>query len=160
MSTPWKRRAWPLLKRALALVIVAAVGWQFYRDLSRLDLAELTLRPGWVVVSGALYLAGLAFSAWYWHHLLHVFGERTSLLAAARGYFVGHLGKYVPGKAWALLLRGGAVAPDVRFGVAVISSFYEVLTTMAAGALVAAVSFVAYPPEVPGLSWPPLLTGL
>jgi hypothetical protein len=44
--------------------------------------------------------------------------------------------------------------------VAIISSFYEVLTTMAAGALVAAVVFAVRPPEIPGLPWHPLLTGL
>jgi uncharacterized membrane protein YbhN (UPF0104 family) len=161
MNDAFKRWGWPLLKGLLALAILVAVGRQFYRDLSQFDLAELEPRPIWLAASGGLYLLGLSLSAWYWYHLLHVFGERPGRYAAVRAYFLGHLGKYVPGKAWALLLRGSLVrGPRVRFGVAIISSFYEVLTTMAAGALVAAAVFTFEPAAIPGLDWHPLWTGL
>jgi hypothetical protein len=161
MKNLLKRWGWPFAKGLLAIAIVVAVGRQFLADLRQPELAELELHPGWLVLSGALYLVGLLLSAWFWHHLLHVFGQRPHLLAVLRAYFLGHLGKYVPGKAWALLLRGGSVrGPRVRFGVAIVASFYEVLTTMAAGALLAALAFVIDPPDVPGLAWHPLLTGL
>ena len=161
MESSWKRWGWPVVKGLLAVAILAAVGRQFYRDLARPELDEIRLRPGWLVASAGLYLAGLSLSAGFWHRLLHTFGDRPALFTAVRAYFIGHLGKYVPGKAWALMLRGGLVrGPDVRLGVAIIASFYEVLTTMAAGALVAAVVFVVDPPDVPGLAWHPMLTGL
>ncbi len=161
MKTAWQRWGWPSLKGILALVILAAIGHKFYGDLGRLDRSTLTLEPGWLLLSGVLYLLGLLPSAWYWHHLLHVFGERPRRLTVLRAYFLGHMGKYVPGKAWALLLRGSFVrGPETRFGVAIISSFYEVLTTMASGALVAAIIFAIDPPDVPGLGWHPLLTRL
>jgi hypothetical protein len=52
------------------------------------------------------------------------------------------LGKYVPGKAWALFLRVALVrSPQVRVGVALAASFYEVLITMAGGVLLAAIVF-------------------
>jgi hypothetical protein len=41
-----------------------------------------------------------------------------------------------------------------------VTAFYEVLTTMAAGALVAAVVFVWLPPQLPDFPWHPVLTGL
>jgi uncharacterized membrane protein YbhN (UPF0104 family) len=161
MRTAWKRWRWPLLKGALGLAILTAIGSKFYIDLSRLDWTTLTLRSEWLVLSSVLYLLGLLPSAWYWHHLLRVFGQRPRRLTVLRAYFMGHMGKYVPGKAWALLLRGNFVrGPHTRFGVAIISSFYEVLTTMASGALLAALIFAFDPPEVPGLGWHPLLTGL
>jgi len=161
MKNAWQRWGWPLLKVLLALAILLAVGHRFYDDLSHLDTAHFELRPAWLFVSSALYALGLWLSAWYWYHLLHVFGDRPRLSTAGRAYFLGHLGKYVPGKAWALLLRGSFVrGPQVRFGVAIITSFYEVLTTMAAGSLFAAVVFAFDPPNVPGLDWHPLLTGL
>ena len=63
-----------------------------------------------------------------------------------RAYYLGHLGKYIPGKAWALLLRGQMVrGSGVRFGVAIVSAVFEVLTTMASGALLAAVLFALQP---------------
>jgi uncharacterized membrane protein YbhN (UPF0104 family) len=92
---------------------------------------------------------------------MHTFGQRPGVFSTLRAYYIGHLGKYVPGKAVALLMRASLVAgPDVRLGVAVITSFYEVLTTMAAGALLAAVLFLWQPPAIAQDMWHPALTGL
>ncbi len=58
-----------------------------------------------------------------------------------RAYYIGHLGKYVPGKAVVFVLRIGlikAVQP-LRTGVGVAAIFYETLTTMAVGAFLATV---------------------
>jgi uncharacterized membrane protein YbhN (UPF0104 family) len=150
------RHWWPVCKVVLALVILAAVGWQFVRILQDPRLQELdpehrpswqiiqdTLhhaRPGWLAASALLYLGGLCFYLTFWLLLLRTLGQRPALLPAARAYFVGHLGKYVPGKAWALLLRATlAPAAGVPVGVAALTAVYETLTTMAAGALLAAV---------------------
>lgn len=161
MSIAWKRRARAALRLLLAGAILFFVGRLFVRDLSRLDPASLRLRPGWLVLSALLYLAGLSTSAWFWYRLLYTLGERPALGAALRAYYIGHLGKYIPGKAWALWLRGDLVrGPGVRLGVALLTTFYEVLTTMAAGALVAAAVFVVWPPRLGDFSWHPALTGL
>src|SRR5207302_7053119 len=70
------------------------------------------------------------------------------------------LGKYLPGKAWALVMRGSLVrGPEVRLGVAIITSFYEVLTTMASGALLAAVLFAVQPPAATELTMHPVFLG-
>jgi hypothetical protein len=70
-----------------------------------------------------------------------------------RAYYIGHLGKYVPGKAWALFLRASlAGGPGVSPGYAGLTAFYEVLTTMAAGALLAAVLLAFLMPDMPVLS--------
>ncbi|MCI0638484.1 MAG: lysylphosphatidylglycerol synthase domain-containing protein [Gemmataceae bacterium] len=160
MKQSWTTWALPLFKWALAAVILVFVGRQFYRDLGRPELADISFRPGWLIACGVLYLLALGFSLAFWVRLLRYFGERPSAVAAVRAYYLGHFGKYVPGKAWALFLRGTLATPDVRFGVAVVTALYEVLTTMASGALVAAVVFLFDPPQVSGLEWPPVLTGL
>lgn len=157
----WWKRWWPVLKLLLAVAILAIVGVRFAQDLSQLDLHDLAVRPVWLVVSAGLYLVGLSFSACYWHWLLWKFGEKPGLLSSLRAYYVGMLGKYIPGKAIALVMRGSlAVSPDVKFGVAVITAFYEVLTTMASGALVAALLFSIWPPRIGGLEWNPVFMGL
>src|SRR5262249_52896602 len=57
-------------------------------------------------------------------------------------YYIGHMGKYLPGKAWALFLRAALVrGPGVSPLLATATAFYEVLVTMSAGALLAAVFF-------------------
>lgn len=161
MNHPVKSWAWSLAKALLAAAILFGVGRQFYLDLSKPELNELHFRPAWLLASALLYLAALAFSAAYWQRLLHVFGQRPPLLRSIRAYYVSQLGKYVPGKAWALFMRGSLVhGPNVRLGIAIITAFYEVLTTMAAGALVAAAGFLLAPPPTEELRWHPLVTGL
>ena len=141
----WFRKFWPVLKAVLILAILVAVGRIFARDLEipqkglQRSLEEFWARlvhPGWLVVSGAFYLLGLGFSAFYWYRLLRDLDQRPGWLAAVRAYYVGHIGKYLPGKAWAVFLRAGLIqGPEVRIGRAILTTFYEVLTTMAGGAL-------------------------
>ena len=132
----WLRRWWwPIAKWALAGAILVGVGRRFYLDLHKLDWEELTVQPFWLAMSAFLYVVGLGFSGIFWHLLLEEVGEKPRRLVSMRAYYLGHLGKYLPGKAWALLVRGMvARGPNVRLGVAVVTGFYEVLTTMAAGA--------------------------
>jgi len=156
-----KRWLWRICKIVITGIIVVAVGRQFAFDLAKLDWQSLELRPGWLLLAAVAYLCGLGFSGLYWYRLLWRFGEQPRFWPACRAYFVGHLGKYVPGKAVALVLRASLVrGPRVRLGVAIVSAFYEVLTTMAAGALLTAVVFTFQPPQVDGLTWSPVYTGV
>jgi hypothetical protein len=142
------RRWWPLCKALLTLVILIVIGRQFARDLQRPELWLRPLHLGWLILSGLLYLVGLGFSALYWDRLLGYLGARPPLLTALRAYYIGHLGKYVPGKAWAVFLRATLVrGGGVRLGLAALTSFYEVLTTMAAGVLLAAGLFALLAPD-------------
>jgi uncharacterized membrane protein YbhN (UPF0104 family) len=146
MSTRWKRW-WPLVKVVLTVLVLAAVGWSFARDLRDPELWRRSFQPGWLVVSGLLYLLGLGLWCLYWHRLLVRLGQRPHAAASLRAYYVSHLGKYVPGKALTLVLRAGlASSPTVRPGLAGMCAFYEVLTTMAAGAILAGVLFVVVGP--------------
>jgi uncharacterized membrane protein YbhN (UPF0104 family) len=138
----WLRKWWPLLKALLVVAILAAIGRQFARDLSKPELWQRTLDPGWLALSGVLYLFGLGFSSIYWYRLLRDLDQRPPFLAAVRAHYIGQLGKYLPGKAWALIVRSNMIrGPHSRVGVAVLTSFYEVFMTMTAGALLAAILF-------------------
>jgi hypothetical protein len=165
MGTRWQRWGWTFGKALLALAILIAVGLQFSRDLHALDPDEVTFRPGLLVLSGVLYLLGLGFSAGFWYRLLYLFGEHPAASATVRAYYLGHLGKYIPGKALALVMRGSLIrGPEVRLSVAVLTAFYEVLTTMAAGALLSAVLLalqgnLAVEEQHTALGWHPVLLG-
>lgn len=136
------RRAWPIVKAMLWLLIIYLIGRQFARDLQRPELWQRPMHAAWLLLSGLLYLLGLALSALYWDRLLGHLGARPPLTAALRAYYLGHLGKYLPGKAWALFLRTSLMRRHgVSTGLAALTAFYEVLTTMAAGVLVAALVF-------------------
>ena len=61
------------------------------------------------------------------------------MLETTRAYYVGHLGKYVPGKALVVIIRTGLISgPRVDTTVAAVSIFIETLTMMAVGAFLAA----------------------
>jgi hypothetical protein len=138
----WLRKTWPAVKLLLTAGVLAFVGRAFTRDLADPRLWQRALEPGWLMAAAALYLVGLGFSAWFWHRLLTQLGQRAAVLPAARAYYLGHFGKHVPGKAWALLLRVAlARSAGIHSGIAGLTAFYEVLTTMAAGACVAAAWF-------------------
>ncbi len=135
-----KQHAWQLLKWATLVLIVAMVGWAFFKALSDLQRHELHWEPAWLIVSGVLYLVGIGPSALYWWWLLRSLGQPISLGSAVRAYYIGHLGKYVPGKAMVIVLRTALVRrPNVRTGVVALTVAYEGLTMMASGAVTAIV---------------------
>jgi glycosyltransferase 2 family protein len=138
----WWKQWWPALKFVLGLAIIAVIGVRFAQDLQDPGLRKASLRPGWMVLSGVLYLLALGCSVLIWYRLLRSLGQRPAVARTVRAYFLGQLGKYLPGKAWSLLLRAAmAAGPGVRAGLAGLTSFYEVLVTMATGVLMAAVVF-------------------
>jgi uncharacterized membrane protein YbhN (UPF0104 family) len=135
------------------------IGRQFARDLQRPDLWQRPMHPGWLVLSGLLYLLGLGFSALYWYLLLGHLGPRPTRRAAIRAYYIGHFGKYLPGKAWALFLRATLIrSGGVSLGIAALTSFYEVLVTMASGVLLALGLFALLAPDTgASLTWQSIL---
>ncbi len=161
MTPTTKRWLWRGVKLVLALVLLYFIGRQFQRDFEQLDLAEIPMRPAWLIASGVVYLVGLYPSVWFWRHLHERFGYAIPHYAALRAHYIGQLGKYVPGKALAVAIRSELVHPfGVPYGVSIIVSFYEVLTGMAAGAIVAALVFVLAPPGDLGLDWHPAWLGV
>jgi glycosyltransferase 2 family protein len=93
----------------------------------------------WLAVSGGLYLLGTLPCALFWLLTLRVLGQPVGLLQTMRAYYVGHLGKYVPGKAMVVVLRAALVrGPGVDAALVVASVFWETLTMMSTGALMAA----------------------
>jgi uncharacterized membrane protein YbhN (UPF0104 family) len=147
----WIRRFLPVIKWVLTIAILIAVGRAFYRDLSKHPNIWREAHLGWSAVSGALYILALCCYSTYWMLMLRGLDQTPSFTGSLRAYFLGLLGKYLPGKAWALVLRAGIAANDgVRVSVAGMTSFYEVLTTMTAGALLAAILFALVGPTGAG----------
>jgi uncharacterized membrane protein YbhN (UPF0104 family) len=124
----------------MAILIVAAVAWVFRDVLNNTDLQQdVDWKPAWLAAAGGVYLIGLAFSAWFWRDAIRSLGGDPDWITLVRAYYVGHLGKYVPGKTLLIIMRTAMMhGPKVRTSVAVVTMVYETLIFMAAGALVAA----------------------
>ncbi len=134
----------PWLKWTVRALILAAVCWGVSRTLrgavNELSQHEWQLRPGWLIASGLLYLLGLAPMGWFWHRTLNALGQHASLPAALRAYYLGHIGKYTPGKVMVVVLRIGALRRTLTsIRLAVVSILLETLTMMAVGAVLGTV---------------------
>jgi len=130
---------WKLaLKAGLTLVVLIFVGrrtWMLVRDQ---DFSTLSICPGWLAVSGLCYALGWGPSIWFWRHILIAHDQKPSPLLTGKAYFSGHLGKYIPGKAGAILLRAAVLKEQgFQFGIAAITAAYETLMMMGVGLVVA-----------------------
>jgi uncharacterized membrane protein YbhN (UPF0104 family) len=147
MSSVVKRRLVLIAK----LAILALTVWFVHRSLFdawrklqlQIDAGDWSLAQlNWplLVAAGAMYSLGQLPCALFWRRILLGLGQTAPLGAVLRAYYVGHLGKYVPGKALVIVLRSGLLARyGVKPGAATISVFYETFTMMAVGSAVAVV---------------------
>lgn len=176
-----RKRLWLVVKSALALVIIAAIGRHFWKALSdpALSAFDFTIRTELLLPAGLLSLASQCCWGSFWVRLLRSQGVPVTWYAGMRAYFVSQFGKYVPGKALSILmriamLRGVVEAPrddpnapatrtDNWFPVAVTAT-YETLTSMAAGAMIAValLPFIGVLPAVVSrnIAWVVVMAGL
>ncbi len=149
------KKLWPLVKILVWVLIAFAVGFQFWKileleALKNPDSNQNPLELLWqqmqdasflgVLGCGFLYIVGIGFSGWFWADLLKDANQPLPFLVALRCYYIAQLGKYVPGKGLALFLRVTlAMEGGVQAAVGAVTSVYEVLVTMAAGATLAVI---------------------
>ncbi len=148
-SLPLGQALWKAAKGIVAAGILAAVSWAFYQALRDLDRYDYVWQPGWLFLSGAFYLGSVCFSVIFWAWAMRRMGQQPGWLTATRAYLLGTLGKYVPGKALAILLRTALIrGPNVRISIAALTVVYETLIYMAAAAVWATFVFCwRYPAE-------------
>lgn len=143
-------KTWLLRLGRLAVVIVVA--WGLWRAVSSgaAALAEEGWRPGrlswpWLLVAVVAYALGQLPQGLFWRRVMWRLGQRPALGAALRAFYIGHLGKYVLGKALVVLLRAGFVrGPATNVFVAGAAVFHETLTTMAVGSCLAGVILLGW----------------
>lgn len=151
-----RRKRW--LIATVKVLIVVVVVWCIRHTLvdawDQLGERRWQLNFGWLAVSGCLYLLGTLLCGIFWHRTLLALGQKVSLPRALRAYYIGHLGKYVPGKAMVVILRTGLVRGDgVDTSLAAVSVFFETLTMMSIGALMAAAIVAGWFREQTLLFW-------
>lgn len=134
----------PWLVWGFRLVVVVAVALGVHRSLwdglGKLGDYSWQADPWWLVVAGLLYLLALLPAALFWRQILRAMGQEAGAGESARAYYVGHLGKYVPGKALVVIMRAGLISSHrVDTVVAGTSVFVETLTMMAVGSVFSAV---------------------
>ncbi|NIP85062.1 MAG: hypothetical protein GTO03_05660 [Planctomycetales bacterium] len=134
-----RRRWWRWAIHALVLLLVVwGVRRTMVSGLAQLSDFDWQLHPPWLVAAGGLYLLGMFPMGLFWYAALRALGQQPPLAATIRAYYIGHLGKYVPGKALVVVLRAGLLRETgVPASVAAAAVFLETLTMMAVGAFLA-----------------------
>jgi glycosyltransferase 2 family protein len=88
--------------------VAAAVGLGVYAVVSQWSQVRSSFaQMGWGVVVGALAVAmlGLLVTMQVWRSLLTAAGSRVPFAAGTRIFFVGQVGKYLPGAVWPVLAQ-------------------------------------------------------
>ncbi len=134
----FKRFAWRAMKWGLCLLVLAFVGrrgWQLWREA---DWSRVHFEIGWLLLAGLAYTLGWLPSVWFWRRMIARVGGTVRFTDAARAYYCGHLGKYVPGKATVLVIRSALLKDrGAAVSVSVLTATCETLMMMATGAAVA-----------------------
>lgn len=139
----WRARLMLLVQ----VVVVGLVAWGVWHNIQkavdqihRQDFTFAELRWSWIVAAGVLYLLGSTPMCLFWVHLMQAMQQRPRLWSAVRAFFIGHLGKYVPGKALVVVLRTSLVqGENMQRSVVATAVFAETLTMVSVGAVYAAV---------------------
>jgi hypothetical protein len=100
-----------MVRLAFVVVAVALGGYALARRWDRVGPALIDI--GAPTAAGALVAvaAGLLATMQVWRGLLAGLGSPLPLAAAARIFFIGQLGKYIPGSMWPILAQMDLAAP-------------------------------------------------
>ncbi len=92
----------------------------------------------WLAVAGLSAIAGMTSIGWGWRYVMRTLGTDAPMLRTIAWYYVGELGKYVPGGVWPVLGRGELAR---RGGIPKSRAFTSVALSL--GMLYLAAMFVA-----------------
>src|SRR6185312_10808164 len=92
-------------KLGFVVVMVALGVWAVVSQWSDFKSGLDRIGPMAGLVAFLFVLLGLALNLQVWRGLMSASGSRLSIRAASRVYFIGQLGKYVPGSVWPVLTQ-------------------------------------------------------
>lgn len=126
-----RQRALRGARTTFVLLALACAWWGFRGRWSEVADAIAETGPLRLAAATALVLPGLALTGVLWRRLLRWTGSEVGTLDAAAVFFVGQLGKYVPGSVWSVAAQaqlGRRHGVPARSSVAASSVFLVVHT--------------------------------
>ncbi len=107
----------------LAMVFVART---LLRDRAEIGEAAAAASPGWLLAAIGLAVVGMTAIAIPWRRAIQILGDDLPARQVVARYYVGELGKYLPGGVWPIvgrgeLARGGGVRRAAAYGSVALS---------------------------------------
>jgi uncharacterized membrane protein YbhN (UPF0104 family) len=136
-----KKRLILAIKILIFLVVCGWVVWKLYESWDK--IREIPWQPNllFLALAGVCYIIAYLPAAVFWRYAMQSLGQQPKFYETLRAYYIGHLGKYVPGKAMVLIIRTGLLNHKrTKITAAGASVFLETMTMMAVGASVAAIT--------------------
>ena len=129
---PSSRRRAALASTALGVVIgglaAAFVVRTLLRDREVIETALSDAALGWLMLGLGLAAVGMTAIAVPWRQAIQVLGDDLPLRQVVARYYVGELGKYLPGGVWPILGRGELAR---RWGVRRAAAYSSVVLSLA-----------------------------
>ena len=144
IERPKARNAW--VGALKALILIAALIWvgkmvvDSVNAVQRGDLA-LTVRPGWLILSGVIVFANYCLLIASWLYILAgLSGSRIPFLVGARIWFVSQLSQLLPGRVWGIIQMGAMSAeqginPVAAGAASIIATVVNIACGLAVGAI-------------------------
>ncbi|MDR1924088.1 MAG: flippase-like domain-containing protein [Planctomycetaceae bacterium] len=134
-----KRLVVVAIKVLIFLAVVVWVIWELNKSWSKISEIEWQANYYWLVLSAVFYFLAYIPTSLFWRYSMISLGQRPGIYESIRAYYIGHLGKYVPGKAVVVILRSGLLDHSrTSASVAAAAVFLETLTMMSSGAILSA----------------------
>lgn len=133
---------------AIGVAGIAFVTRRIIRDRSEIADALSSAEPGWLVVGGVTGLIAMALIGANWLLILRRAGAAAPWRRGMSWFFVGQLGKYVPGGIWPIVGQAELAHRDATpRSAAYFSTAMSMVATLLAAATVAAVAGLISPSD-------------
>ncbi len=131
----------------LAVVATFFVGRALLREWDEVRASLTDANLGWIALAALLAAAGMTAIAVPWRRALELLGAELPQVEVVARYYVGEIGKYVPGGIWTVVGRAELAR---RAGVGRIAAYSSVALSLAALYLAAMFVVVAGAPAIVG----------
>ncbi|MDR1959554.1 MAG: flippase-like domain-containing protein [Planctomycetaceae bacterium] len=145
----WKKQLLVWGKLLIFILVIVWVVHEIWKTSGEIAAYKWSLHWGWILLSCGIYFTAY-LPAWiYWHLCMKTLGQKPHWFRSLRAYYIGHLGKYVPGKAVVVTLRTGLMHSEkTKISILVAAVFLETLTMMAVGVMVSCLLLTMFFHEV------------
>ncbi|MDR2754772.1 MAG: lysylphosphatidylglycerol synthase domain-containing protein [Planctomycetaceae bacterium] len=145
MNSVWKKRLILVAKIVIVLAIFGWIGWELQKSWNKINRIQWTPNYYWLILSAFFYGISYIPSVLFWRHTMWLFGQHPGWYETFRAYYIGHLGKYIPGKAMVVILRASLLNRErTQLSVAAATVILETLNMMAIGGFISALIMVLW----------------
>lgn len=127
----WRR----IVRMVLQLALLLFLGGYLYVNWDDYEHAFAQSAPDWglLALSSLIVLVAYGVLIQTWRQVVVAWGERLTFSTATRIWFVSNLGKYVPGKVWAIAAMGTlaqeqGISPAAAMGSSVVVQLVNLVT--------------------------------